>query len=123
MLGDVPAVPCHISEISQVFLQLIVNAAHAIAGAHTPPARGAIRIRTWCEPGAVLISVADNGTGIAEDIRDRIFDPFFTTKPVGGGAGHGLALARSIVVDRHAGALSFETTPGRGTTFLVRLPS
>ena len=122
-LGDIPAVPCHISEISQVFLQLMVNAAHAIADAHTPPARGAIRIRTWCEPGAVLISVADNGTGIAEDIRDRIFDPFFTTKPVGGGIGQGLAIARSIIVDRHAGALTFETTPGRGTTFLVRLPS
>ena len=122
-LGDVPPLACHISEINQVLLQLIVNAAHAIGDAHTPPARGAIRIRTWCEPGAVLICVADNGTGIADDIRDRIFDPFFTTKPVGRGAGQGLAIARSIVVDRHAGALSFETTPGRGTTFLVRLPS
>jgi signal transduction histidine kinase len=121
-LGDVPEVPCHIAELNQVFLQLIVNAAHAIAEVHAPPARGTIRIRTWCDDEAVFVSVADNGAGIPAPIRNRIFDPFFTTKPVGRGTGQGLTVARSIVVDRHAGSLTFETTPGQGTTFLVRLP-
>ncbi|HEY0477454.1 MAG TPA: ATP-binding protein [Kofleriaceae bacterium] len=121
-LGDVQEVPCHLAELNQVFLQLIVNAAHAIAETHVVPARGTIRIRTWCDDGAAYVAVADNGSGIPEAIRPRIFDPFFTTKPVGRGTGQGLSIARSIVVDRHAGTLSFETTVGRGSTFLVRLP-
>jgi signal transduction histidine kinase len=121
-LGDVPEVACHIAELNQVFLQLVVNATHAIAGNHVQPDRGSIRIRSWCEADAVCISVADDGTGIAEDIQPRIFEPFFTTKPIGRGTGQGLSIARSIVVDRHAGTLTFETALGRGTTFLVRLP-
>jgi len=121
-LGDVLEVPCHVAELNQVFLQLIVNAADAVAEAHPAPARGTIRIRTWCNAEAVFVSVADNGTGIPEDIRSRVFDPFFTTKPVGRGTGQGLSIARSIVVDRHAGTLSFDTTVGHGSTFLVRLP-
>jgi signal transduction histidine kinase len=121
-LGELHEVPCHVAELSQVFLQLILNAAYAISEAHVPPARGVIRIRSWCDRDAVLVSVSDNGTGIPEAIRPRIFDPFFTTKPVGRGTGQGLPTARSIVVDRHRGALSFETIVGRGSTFLVRLP-
>jgi two-component system NtrC family sensor kinase len=121
-LGDLPEVDCHVAELNQVFLALIINAAHAIGDAHTPPARGTIKIRTWCDAGAVYFSVQDNGTGIPEDIRGRIFDPFFTTKPIGKGTGQGLSIARSIIVDRHAGSLSFETITGTGTTFLVRLP-
>jgi len=121
-LGDLPEVACHIAELNQVMLQLINNAADAIVEAHTPPARGTIRIRTWCDGEAVSISVTDNGTGIREDIRARIFDPFFTTKPVGRGTGQGLSIARSIVVDRHAGSLSFETVFGGGSTFVIRLP-
>ena len=121
-LGDLPEVSCHIAELNQVFLQLIINAAHAIADAHTAPDKGLIQIRSWCDDDAVLVSVTDNGTGIPESIRGRVFDPFFTTKPVGKGTGQGLSIARSIVVDRHAGSLTFETTPGRGTRFLVRLP-
>jgi two-component system NtrC family sensor kinase len=120
--GDVPEVPCHIAELNQVLLQLIVNAAHAIADVHAAPARGTIRIRTGCDAGAVFISVSDNGTGIPEPIRGRVFEPFFTTKPIGRGTGQGLAIARSIIVDRHAGTLSFETTTGLGTTFLIRIP-
>jgi len=121
-LGDVPEVECHIAELNQVFLQLILNATHAIAEVHTPPDRGVIRIRTWADDESVFISVTDNGCGIAADIQPRIYDPFFTTKPIGKGTGQGLAIAHSIVVDRHAGSISFETTPGQGTTFLVRLP-
>jgi two-component system, NtrC family, sensor kinase len=121
-LGDLPQVNCHVAELNQVFLALIINAAHAIEDAHASPARGTIKIRTWCDAAAVYFSVQDNGTGIREDIRDRIFDPFFTTKPIGKGTGQGLSIARAIIVDRHAGSLSFETIPGTGTTFLVRLP-
>jgi two-component system NtrC family sensor kinase len=120
-LGDLPEVSCHIAELNQVLLQLINNAADAIAEAHPPPARGLIRIRTWCDATAVMLSVTDNGTGIRDDIRDRIFDPFFTTKPVGVGTGQGLSIARSIIVDRHAGSLTFETVVGGGSTFLIRL--
>jgi two-component system, NtrC family, sensor kinase len=121
-LGDLPEVACHIAELNQVLLQLITNAADAIADVHVAPARGTIRIRTWCDAGSVYVSVTDNGTGIREDIRTRIFDPFFTTKPVGRGTGQGLSIARSIVVDRHAGSLSFETVLGGGSTFVVCLP-
>jgi two-component system NtrC family sensor kinase len=121
-LGDVPEVSCHIAELNQVFLQLIVNAADAIADVHVPPTRGTIRIRTWCDAGAVCVSVSDNGGGIADDIRSRIFDPFFTTKAIGRGSGQGLSIARSIIVDRHAGMLTFDSAVGRGSTFLVRLP-
>jgi signal transduction histidine kinase len=121
-LGDVPEVPCHIAELNQVFLQLIINAAHAIAERHAAPARGTIRIRSWCKDDAVFVSVADDGAGIPEPVRPRVFDPFFTTKPIGRGTGQGLTIARSIIVDRHAGSLGFETEVGRGTTFLVRIP-
>jgi signal transduction histidine kinase len=121
-LGSVPEVTCHLAEMNQVFLQLILNAAHAIAELHVPPARGAIRIRTWSDPTSMYVSVSDNGSGIPEHIRSRVFDPFFTTKPVGRGTGQGLAIARSIVVDRHGGTLTFETAPGRGSSFLVRIP-
>jgi two-component system NtrC family sensor kinase len=121
-LGDVPEVACHIAELNQVFLHLIVNAAYAIGENHLAPARGTIRIRTWRDGPAVMVSVSDNGSGIPEAIRTRVFDPFFTTKPVGRGTGQGLSIARSIVVDHHGGTLSFETAVGRGSTFLVRLP-
>jgi signal transduction histidine kinase len=70
----------------------------------------------------VVISVADTGGGIPPEIRERIFDPFFTTKEVGRGTGQGLAIARSIVVDRHGGSLSFDTIAGQGTTFVIRVP-
>jgi signal transduction histidine kinase len=121
-LGDLPEVSCHIAELKQVFLHLIVNAAHAIGDAHPAPARGTIRIRTWSDADSVFVSIADDGTGIPEPIRLRVFDPFFTTKPVGRGAGQGLAIARSIIVDRHGGSLSFETAVGHGSTFVIRLP-
>jgi signal transduction histidine kinase len=121
-LGELPVVACHVAELNQVFLHLIVNAAYAIGEARVAPARGTIWIKTWTEPSHVLISIADDGTGIPEAIQSRVFDPFFTTKPVGAGTGQGLAIARSIVVDRHAGTLTFETAVGRGSTFVVRLP-
>ena len=121
--GDLPLVPCHLGELNQVLLNLIVNASHAIADVVAgTEQRGLIRISTETDGATVTIAVSDSGTGIPEGIRDRIFDPFFTTKPVGQGSGQGLALARAIVANKHGGQLTFETAVGRGTTFFVRLP-
>jgi signal transduction histidine kinase len=121
--GDLPLVECHLGEINQAFLNLIVNAAHAIADARVGvEGKGKILIRTRSEAGFVFVSIEDDGTGIPENIRNRVFDPFFTTKPVGRGTGQGLAIARSIVVDKHGGRLTFESRAGRGTRFDVELP-
>jgi len=123
-LGDIPNVVCHIGELNQVFLNLIVNAAHAISDVvKQAGGRGKIAIRTQLDgDDTVLITIADTGAGIPEAIRDRVFDPFFTTKDVGRGTGQGLALARTAIVDRHGGSISFDTRLGEGTTFFVRLP-
>jgi len=121
-LGEIPPVKCHVGDLNQVFLNLIVNAAHAIESAHRPSEqRPKITIRTQRDGSQVVVTVADEGTGIPEEIRGRIFDHFFTTKEVGRGTGQGLAIARAIV-ERHGGAISFETEVGRGTSFMVRLP-
>jgi signal transduction histidine kinase len=84
--------------------------------------RGVIRIRTFRDLDNVVIAVTDNGPGIPDQIRDLIFEPFFTTRDVGEGAGQGLFIARSVIVDKHGGQLTLETAPGEGTTFFVRLP-
>lgn len=122
-LGELPPVICNGSDLNQVFLNLIVNAAHAIESRHGEGGmRGRIRVQTRCEHDRVRISIGDNGTGIPPEIQRRVFDPFFTTKEAGKGTGQGLAISRSIVVDRHGGSLSFDTEPGRGTTFHVCVP-
>jgi PAS domain S-box-containing protein len=122
-LGELPLVECHLGDLNQVFLNLLVNAAHAIAQQVGDSGEmGQISVRSRCEGESVLISIGDTGSGIDESIREKIFDPFFTTKEVGKGTGQGLSIARSVVVDRHGGALTFETEVGKGTTFFVRLP-
>jgi signal transduction histidine kinase len=122
-LESVPPVMCHAGELGQVLLSLMVNAAHAIGEvAPRGKKKGQITIRTKRDGDHVVISIADNGTGIPEGVRDRVFEPFFTTRAGRGGTGQGLALARAIVVERHGGSLRFETEVGRGTTFFVRLP-
>jgi signal transduction histidine kinase len=122
-LEPMPLVPCHVGDLNQVFLNLIVNAAHAVADVVGRSGEtGVIRVRTRDDGEHVVVSVEDTGPGIPVELQNRIFDPFFTTKSVGKGTGQGLAIARSIVVDKHAGSLSFETSDGRGTTFYVRLP-
>ncbi|WP_175922720.1 histidine kinase [Burkholderia latens] len=113
--GDVPRVECLPSQLNQVFMNLLVNAAHAI------PARGAITIRTSSDGEHVSIAISDTGTGMTPDIMRRIFDPFFTTKPVGQGTGLGLSVSHGIV-ERHRGTIDVTSEPGRGTTFCVRLP-
>jgi signal transduction histidine kinase len=120
--GEIPEVVCNVGELSQVFLNLIVNAAHAVADAGRNAESGRIAIRSRLEGDSVELSFEDNGCGIPKEIIDKIYDPFFTTKEVGRGSGQGLAIARSIVVDKHAGRISVASTPGAGTTFTLRIP-
>jgi PAS domain S-box-containing protein len=119
-----PLVSCLPGEFNQVILNMIVNAAHAIeaVAASGGPEKGQITIRTRSLPTGVEVQIQDTGGGIPEKIRSRIFDPFFTTKEIGKGTGQGLAIARSVVVDKHQGTIDFETEDGRGTTFIIRLP-
>jgi PAS domain S-box-containing protein len=122
-LGSLPPVSCYLGDLNQVFLNLFVNAAHAIGDVmKVTGQKGRVTIKTWQEGDCVVITVRDTGTGIPQGVRGKIFDPFFTTKEVGKGSGQGLALARAIVVEKHGGMLTFETEMGRGTTFCVRLP-
>lgn len=121
--GELPQVVCHLGDLNQVFLNLLVNAAHAIADVvDGTPNRGRIGVRTHQDGDWVEVTISDTGTGIPEGIREKVFDPFFTTKDVGKGTGQGLALARAIVVEKHGGTLTFQTEAGQGTTFHVRLP-
>lgn len=111
------------SEISQVVLNLIVNAADAISetrGARDP--LGRITVSTRSVNRHVVIEVRDTGPGIPEELRQRVFDPFFTTKEVGKGSGQGLALAYNVIVKRLQGTLSVESEPGEGAAFIIRIP-
>jgi two-component system, NtrC family, sensor kinase len=122
-LGELPPVSCHLGEINQVILNLLVNASHAIADVVKDTANlGKLTVRTRLDGNDVEISIADTGTGIPEVARDKIFEPFFTTKELGKGTGQGLSLAHSVIVKKHAGSLRFETESGKGTTFFIRLP-
>ncbi|MBN1607358.1 MAG: PAS domain S-box protein, partial [Polyangiaceae bacterium] len=122
-LGELPQVQCHVGDLNQVFLNLIVNSAHAIGDVVRDTGdKGSIVIRSRVDGSSVVFEVEDTGSGIPEAIAGRVFDPFFTTKEVGKGSGQGLAIARSVVVDKHHGTLTFRSTPGKGTTFVIRLP-
>jgi PAS domain S-box-containing protein len=119
-----PVVPCHPGDINQVVLNLVVNAAHAIAATDRvrKGGKGYIEISTRTDGRWVEIRVADTGVGIPEGIRQRIFDPFFTTKEVGKGTGQGLFVCHKVVTEKHGGVITFESEVGVGTTFAVRLP-
>ncbi len=120
--GELPSVACRGGEISQVLLNLVVNAAHAMATvAQRTKRRGTLTVRTFRDGDSIAIAIGDTGDGIPPQLHDRIFDPFFTTKAVGQGTGQGLAIARTVV-ERHRGSLTFESTLGVGTVFTVRLP-
>jgi PAS domain S-box-containing protein len=122
---NLPDVPCFIGDINQVILNIMVNAAHAIGDlvAAGNLAKGTITVQTRRVDDAVEIRIKDTGGGIPEAIRSKIFDPFFTTKEVGRGTGQGLAIAHSVVVEKHGGTLTFETEIGRGSIFIIRLPT
>lgn len=114
--GELPLVRCLASELNQVFMNLLVNAAHAIT--HE---RGMIVVRTGGGDGKVWVEIEDDGCGIGPEELARIFDPFFTTKPIGKGTGLGLSLAYGIV-KKHGGLIDVNSVPGKGTRFRVTLP-
>jgi two-component system, NtrC family, sensor kinase len=114
-LGDLPPVECIRSQIDQVFLNLLANAAQAI------PGEGTIAIDTRVKDGIVSVRIADTGPGIPVDVIGRIFDPFFTTKPVGEGTGLGLSISYEIL-KKHGGDIQAENRPEGGAAFTVRLP-
>ena len=122
-LADLPLVQCYLGEFNQVILNLLVNASHAISDVVQDSGRlGKLTVRSRLDGDEVEISISDTGMGIPEAVRAKIFDPFFTTKEVGKGTGQGLAIARSVIVNKHGGTLRFETECGKGTTFFIRLP-
>lgn len=113
--GDIPQTKCNPGQLNQVFMNILVNAAHAIEK------QGEIAIRTWCEDGFIHISISDTGSGIPEDRIPRIFEPFYTTKEVGKGTGLGLSIAYDIV-KKHGGTIMVQSEVGKGTTFTVSIP-
>jgi signal transduction histidine kinase len=115
-------VNCNVGELNQVFLNLIVNAAHALAASGQDASTGRITIVTAAADRQVSVSITDNGCGIPAENLDKVFDPFFTTKPVGLGTGQGLAIARSIVTEKHGGRIQVHSVIGSGTTFTIHLP-
>jgi signal transduction histidine kinase len=114
-------VNCDHTEIEQVFLNLVKNAAQAMAHSDTPPPHR-ITLRTRNEGAYARIEVQDNGPGMDEKVRRRVFEPFFTTKAVGVGTGLGLSVSYFIVTEQHKGTINVVSSPGEGTCFIVRLP-
>jgi signal transduction histidine kinase len=121
---DLPTLHCVPAELNQVLLNLIVNAADAIADkvGENSGQKGIITVRTRRDDDHVVIVVADTGCGIPDEIRNRIFDPFFTTKEVGKGTGQGLAICYNVIVNKHHGSIDVRSVPGMGTRFIVRIP-
>lgn len=119
---SLPPVPCLPGDLNQVVLNLVVNAAHAIGDVVENGEKGVIRVSTHRDGEEAVLEVSDTGCGISPEMVGKVFDPFFTTKEVGVGTGQGLAIARSVIVDKHTGTISVESEVGKGTTFTVRLP-
>jgi signal transduction histidine kinase len=119
-----PHVTCLLGEFNQVILNMLVNAAHAITDVVGDGAsgKGLISVTTRHLGDFAEICISDTGCGITAQIRERIFDPFFTTKQVGKGTGQGLAIAHDVIVNKHAGTIALESEPGKGSTFIIKLP-
>jgi len=119
-----PFITCYEPELNQVFMNLIVNAAHTTKDAVDKKLieKGRIEVSTSLIDNKMRITIKDNGLGIPKEIKDRVYDPFFTTKDVGKGTGQGLAMAYRVVVEKHGGKIWFETEQNKGTTFFVEVP-
>ncbi len=113
--GELPMVPCYPQQLNQVFMNLLINAAHAMTG------RGMITVKTWHDDQNIFVAISDTGKGIPSEHLERIFEPFFTTKEVGKGTGLGLSICYDII-KKHNGEISVASTLGAGSTFTVRLP-
>ena len=111
----IPPTKSNIGQLIHVFMNMLVNAAHAI------PTHGTITVKTWSEGSNIYVSITDTGTGIPADILSKIFDPFFTTKEVGSGAGLGLSIAYDII-KKHTGEIKVDSQVGKGTTFTISIP-
>ncbi len=118
--GDLPKVPCNVQQVNQVFMNLLVNACHAIQEKQADEL-GTITVRTWADSDNAYIAIADTGCGVPDEVRHRIFEPFYTTKEVGKGTGLGLSISHEII-KKHGGELTVESEVGKGTTFTIRLP-
>ncbi len=114
--GELPPIICYPRQLNQVFMNLLINAAQAIAD------RGEVRLRTWAEGEEIHVTIADSGVGIAPEHLERIFEPFFTTKEVGKGTGLGLSIGYDIITRQHGGRIEVSSELGKGTTFTVHLP-
>ena len=119
--SDLPEIFCNSGQLNQVFLNILVNAAQAIASQQQDE-MGTIRIITYQEDDYAVCEISDNGSGISQENVSKIFDPFFTTKPVGEGTGLGLNVSYDIIVNKHKGKLSVESEVGQGTTFIIKIP-
>jgi signal transduction histidine kinase len=119
--ADIPHVPCNASQINQVFLNILVNAAQAIESQHRET-NGSIKIKTYSDDTHVICKIVDDGPGIPANVIEKIFDPFFTTKPVGKGTGLGLSVSYDIIVRKHKGVLLVKSEIGKGTEFTIKLP-
>jgi signal transduction histidine kinase len=134
--GDLPEVTCYPGQLNQVFMNILTNAIDALEESFVidyPPLvndkeqiikdKGQIRIYTEVtDLNTVKIKFADNGSGFPEALQQKIFDPFFTTKPVGSGTGLGLSISYQIVVEKHQGSLTCNSTPKEGTEFVIEIP-
>lgn len=123
LAADLPLVDCYPGELNQCFLNIIVNAAHALQEHYGESKQGKIVVSTRALEKQVEVRIQDNGPGIPAAVVQRIFDPFFTTKGVGKGTGQGLSIARRTIVDKHQGELLCETLVGQGTAFIILLPT
>jgi len=119
---DLPRLPCTETEIEQVILNLIRNAAQAMAEKNYQSEKPCIRLILRQEGDMLVLTVEDNGPGMDEHIRKRMFEPFFTTKEVGTGTGLGLSVSYFIIVSNHRGSMHAESVPGQGSRFVIRLP-
>jgi signal transduction histidine kinase len=117
---DVPVPKYSCSKIQQVFLNVLKNGAEAMSDGNTKNPKFALRVKS--ENSGVLVEIEDNGPGMTSDITRRIFEPFFTTKQVGIGTGLGLSVSYFIIVENHGGTMNVKSSPGKGTTFIIRLP-
>ncbi len=115
-LDNLPPVKCYPAELNQVFLNIIVNAAQAIEG------RGTLTIRGRDEADHICLEFNDTGKGMSPEVMANIFHPFYSTKPIGSGTGLGLAIAHKVITGRHNGTITVDSTPGKGSTFTLRIP-
>ena len=122
LANDLPKLTCHITDLTQAFMLLIVNASDAIAERFGDGDQGKIHFTSAVKDENVVITVSDNGIGMPPEVQERIFDPFFTTKEVGKGTGQGLTTVYDVIVNSHEGQIAVESTLGSGTTLTISLP-